>query len=180
MPPRERPGTEPRKHTPPNKSQMFVIVIDNSNESELVCRKGRAPDSDGNEDVPAGVAPLSGVTAPIEALLHVREARGQLEVRRLRMDFSCAEGRLVDWNLFGDQANRSAAQAAGQEPALGWFLSRRSAQWIGQRANEVAQDFPFDHAACHAGKLTDQVRAVVGDPKQPNVVCIDRSKPLKP
>jgi len=164
----------------PGKDQMFVIVIDNSNESELVCRKGRAPERDGNDSLQAGVAPLSGVTAPIEALLHVREARGQLEVRRLRMDFSCADGRLVDWNLFGDQANRSAAQAAGQEPALGWFLSRRSAQWIGQRANEVAQDFPFRHAACHTGKPAGPVRAVVGDPAQANVVCIEPTKGLKP
>ena len=164
----------------PGKDRMFVIVIDNSNESELACRKGRAPESDGNDSLQAGLAPLSGVTAPIEALLHVREARGQLEVRRLRMDFSCAEGRLVDWNLFGDQADRSAAQAAGQEPALGWFLSRRSAQWIGQRANEVAQDFPFRHAACHTGKPAGPVRAVVGDPAQPNVVCIEPTKSLKP
>jgi hypothetical protein len=164
----------------PGKDQMFVIVIDNSNEGELACRKGRAAESDGNESGPAGVAPLSGVTAPIEALLNVREARGHVEVRRLRADFSCADGRLVDWNLFGDQENRSAAQAAGQEPALGWFLSRRSAKWIGERASEVARDFPFRHAACHNGALTGPVRALVGKPDQPNVVCIEPAKALKP
>ena len=164
----------------PGKEQMFVIVIDNSNESELACRKGRAAESDGNESAPAGVTPFSGVTAPIEALLHVREARGHVEVRRLRTDFSCADGRLVDWNLFGDQENRSAAQAAGQEPSLGWFLSKRSATWIGDRANEVARDFPFRHAACHTGALTGPVRAVVGKPDQPNVVCIEPAKAVKP
>jgi len=159
------------------KNRLYVIVIDNSNESELACPQRRTS-GDGNEDVPAGVPPLSGVTGPLEAMLHVREARGQLEVRRLRTDFSCKERHLLDWNLFGDQAKRKQAQAAGQEPALGWFLSRRSAKWIGDRAGEVAGQFPFRHAACHDGPLpTERVQAVVGDRSQPNVVCIEPVKP---
>ncbi|HEV3007453.1 MAG TPA: hypothetical protein VGX52_00285, partial [Burkholderiales bacterium] len=189
---RERAAAEGKKVAPaPHKDQMFFIVIDNSNESQLACREKRKPaaqprasapaapaERDGNDDVPPGVAPVSGLTAPIEALLHVREARGQLEVRRLERDFSCDERHLVDWNLFGDQANRTQAQAAGQEPALGWLLSQRSVQWIGKRAVEVAGQFPFRHAACHTGKLpTEQVKTVVGERSQPNVVCIE---PLKP
>ena len=190
---RERAAAEGKKAAAPRKDQMFVIVIDNSNESQLACRERRktageasaatAPSllgGDGNEEVPPGVPPMSGLTAPIEALLHVREARGQLEVRRLSIDFSCADGRLVDWNLFGDQANRAQALAAGQEPALGWFLSRRSAKWIGERASEVAGRFPFRHAACHAGPPSGMVKAVVGERTQPNVVCIEPVKPLKP
>ena len=154
------------------KSRMFVVVIDNSNESELACPQRRAPDGDANEEARAGVPTLSGVSAPIEALLHVREARGQLEVRRLRIDFTCREGRIVDWNLFGDQTERRGAQAAGQEPALGWLLSGRSAKWIGERAGEVAAQFPFRHAACHDGPLpAGKVRTLVGERSQPNVVC---------
>jgi hypothetical protein len=191
---RERVMAETKKDPGPRKDQMFFIVIDNSNESQLACRDWRKPagqvsasgpagllGGDGNEDAPPGVAPVSGLTAPIEALLHVREARGQLEVRRLGRDFNCKEGRLVDWNLFGDQANKAQAQAAGQEPALGWFLSRRSAKWIGKRAVEVAGQFPFRHAACHTGKLpTDHVKTVVGERSQSNVVCIEPVKALKP
>jgi hypothetical protein len=189
---RERVMAATKKDPGPRKDQLFFIVIDNSNESQLACRDWRKPagqasasapspllGGDGNDDVLPGVAPVSGLTAPIEALLHVREARGQLEVRRIAMDFNCKEGRLVDWNLFGDQANRTQAQAAGQEPALGWFLSRRSAKWIGERAGEVAAQFPFRHAACHDGPLpTEQVRTVVGERSQPDVVCI--AKPLRP
>jgi hypothetical protein len=102
----------------------------------------------------------------------VRESRGQLELRRVRTDFNCKEGRLVDWNLFGDHAERTEARAAGQEPALGWFLSQRSAKWIGERANQVAAQFPFRHAACHDGPLpAGKVRFLVGERMQPNVVC---------
>jgi hypothetical protein len=162
-----------------DKRNMYVIVIDNSNESELACPQ-RGVREDGNEDVPAGVPPLAGVTAPIEALLHVREARGQLEVRRVGAEFGCKERHVLDWNLFGDQRERREAQAAGQEPALGWFLSRRSSRWISERAGEVGARFPFRHAACHPGKPTEQVRMVVGDRAQPDVACIERSKHMKP
>jgi hypothetical protein len=62
---------------------------------------------------------------------------------------------------------RAQAQAAGQEPALGWFLSRRSAQWIGRRAAEVAAQFPFRHAACANGNG----KALVGERSQANVPC---------
>jgi hypothetical protein len=153
--------------------RFVVIVIDNSNESELACPQRRAADAEANEEPPAPeVSALSGFTAPIEALLRVRESRGQLELRRVRTDFNCKEGRLVDWNLFGDHAERTEARAAGQEPALGWFLSQRSAKWIGERANQVAAQFPFRHAACHDGPLpAGKVRFLVGERMQPNVVC---------
>jgi hypothetical protein len=164
---------------PGDKSRLYVVVIDNSNESELACPRRRKGEGDANQDAPAGVPPFSGISAPIEALLHVREARGQLEVRRLRAELGCKERRILDWNLFGDQAERREAAAAGQEPALGWFLSRRSAKWITDRAGEVAGQFPFRHAACHQGRLpTAEVQTVVGDKAQTNVVCLDRA--LKP
>ncbi|HSA90639.1 MAG TPA: hypothetical protein VLF42_12150 [Burkholderiales bacterium] len=130
----------------PRKGQMYAIVIDNSNESELACRERVRPgtDSDLPDEPPAARVPvLSGVTAPIETLLHVREARGRLEVRRLASEFPCSESRILDWNLFGDRVERAKAEAAGQEPALGWLLSRRSAAWIGERAAQVAAQFPF-------------------------------------
>jgi hypothetical protein len=157
----------------PARRRFVVIVIDNSNESELACPQRRTADAEANEEPPAPeVNALSGFTAPIEALLRVRESRGQLELRRVRADFSCKEGRLVDWNLFGDHAERTEARAAGQEPALGWFLSQRSAKWIGERANQVAAQFPFRHAACHDGPLPNgKVRFLVGERMQPNVVC---------
>ena len=124
--------------------------------------------ADGNEEVPPGVPALSGLTAPMEALLHVREARGMLEVRRLRTEFSC-RGQILDWNLFGDQKERREAQAAGQEPALGWFLSQRSARWIDKRAREVAARFPFRHAGCPGP--VDRLRPVVGERTQGEAPC---------
>lgn len=153
--------------------RFVVIVVDNSNESELACPQRRPADAEANEEPPAPeLNALSGFTAPIQALLRVRESRGQLELRRVRADFSCKDGRLVDWNLFGDHAERAEARAAGQEPALGWFLSQRSAKWIGERANQVAAQFPFRHAACHDGALpAGKVRFLVGERMQPNVVC---------
>jgi hypothetical protein len=157
----------------PAKRRFIVIVIDNSNESELACPRRRAADAEANEEPPAlEVTAISGFTAPIEALLRVRESRGQLELRRVRADFNCQEGRLLDWNLFGDHAERTEARAAGLEPALGWFLSQRSAKWIAQRANQVAALLPFRHAACQNGPLPKK-HTVVGDSTQPHVVCPD-------
>jgi hypothetical protein len=154
----------------PAKRRFIVIVIDNSNEGELACPQRRA-DAEGNEEPPAlEVTALSHFTAPIEALLRVRESRGQLELRRVRAEFDCKEGRLLDWNLFGDHAERKEARAAGQEPALGWFLSQRSAKWIFDRAEQVALHFPFRHAACFEGPLP-KGQTLVGESTQPNVVC---------
>jgi hypothetical protein len=154
------------------KHRFIVIVIDNSNESEVACPQRRGVDAEGNEEPSAlEVTALSGFTAPIEALLRVRESRGQLELRRVRAEFDCKEGRLLDWNLFGDHAERKEARAAGHEPALGWFLSQRSVNWIGQRANQVASQFPFRHAACNDEPLT-RGQVMVGEPTQPNVLCL--------
>jgi hypothetical protein len=172
----EREGVPGQARGPGRKDRLFFIVINDSSVSELACppaRLGSVTDSDSNESARAGAPSLSGLTSPIEALLHTRDARGQLEVRRLRTEFSCRDRQLIDWNLFGDQANRRQAEAAGQEPELGWFLSRRSAQWIGTRSVEVARQFPFRHAACHTGNLpAERVNTLVGERSQPNVVCI--------
>jgi hypothetical protein len=154
------------------KRRFIVIVIDNSNESEVACPQRRAADAEANEEPSAlEVTALSGFTAPLEALLRVRESRGQLELRRVRAEFNCKEGRLLDWNLFGDHAERTEARAAGQEPALGWFLSQRSVKWIGQRANQVASQFPFRHAACNDEPLP-KGHTMVGERTQPNVLCL--------
>jgi hypothetical protein len=154
------------------KRRFIVIVIDNGNESELACPQRRAIDAEANDDPSAlEVTALSGFTAPIEALLRVRESRGQLELRRVRAEFNCKEGRMLDWSLFGDHAERKEARAAGQEPALGWFLSQRSVKWIAQRANQVASQFPFRHAACHDEPLP-KGHALVGEPTQANVLCL--------
>jgi hypothetical protein len=189
------------KDAGPRKDDVFFIVIDNSSESELACREPRKPakpgvatparaktaaaaviaEGDGNEDAPPGIPSHFGVTAPMGALLHVREARGRLEVRRLGMDFSCPQGRLIDWNLFGDREKRMQAQAVGQEPALGWLLSRRSAKWIGARATEVAGQFPFRPAPCRPGKLAaEYVEAGARERTPSNEVCLERLTALKP
>jgi hypothetical protein len=152
------------------KRRMIVIVIDNSNESEAACRLRGQPSSGAGDEAPADVAPIAGFTAPMEALLNAREARGHLELRRVRAEFKCEDGQLLDWHLFGTQAERDEARAAGQEPALGWFLSQRSANWIRTRADKAAQKFPFRHAACQDRPL-EKGHTVVGDRSQANVPC---------
>jgi hypothetical protein len=156
----------------PRKSQLYLIVIDNGAESGLACPRPAAIDGDAEEaQPPAGVAPLSGVTAPIEALLNVREARARLEVRRLRLEFNCRQ-HLVDWNLFGDQTDRKGAIEALQEPALGWFLSARSANWMRDRVAEVTREFPFRLAPCRDGRpAAPPVRALLGDHSFPKALC---------
>ena len=84
-------------------------------------------------------------------------------------DFNCQEGRLLDWNLFGDHAERTEAQAAGLEPALGWFLSQRSAKWIAQRANQVAALLLPPLPPARTGPYPKK-HTVVGDSTQPHSV----------
>ena len=152
------------------KRRMIVVVIENSNETQAACRKRGEPGADAGEEARGDVAPVAGFTAPLEALLHVREARGQLELRRVRAEFKCEDGQLLDWHLFGSPAERAQARAAGQEPALGWFLSERSAKWIRTRADDAAKSFPFRHAACQ-DKPLEKGHTVVGDRSQANVAC---------
>src|SRR5205814_9780295 len=112
------------------KDKVFVIVIDNSSAPVLACRPPGVPSRSAVhvEEHQAELPPLSGWTAPIEAFLNVREARARLEVRRLRLQFHCGDnGQLLDWNLFGDWEAQQEAIDARQQPALGWFLSARSA-----------------------------------------------------
>lgn len=160
-----------------DKSRAYVIVIDNTASNEPVCRP-RKVDDDEQITLPPGVPPLSGVTAPIEAFLHVRESRADLEVRRARREFRCAQ-RLIDWDLFGDRGERNKQQAeeARHEPALGWFVSRRSARSMSDQGAKVAALFPFRLAACDDGKLPKTVRTLVGERTYPNAVCPDLTKP---
>jgi len=159
------------------RNQIQVIVIDNAADNEPVCRRrGEAEDTD-QADLRAHVAALSGVTAPLEAFLKVREARAGQEVRRARAEYRC-RSQLIDWDLFaprGDErqmqkAERQAEQAR-QEPALGWFLSRRSALAMSDAGSRVAAEFPFRHAACDDGKLPKTVRVLVGSKSRRNVPC---------
>jgi hypothetical protein len=146
------------------KQNAFVIVIDNSSDPVLACRPAGVQSRSElkAEEHPDSVPPFSGLTAPIEAFLHVREARARLEVRRLRAEFSCEQGRILDWNLFGDKETQKEAIEAQQQPPLGWFLSTRSAKWMLGRVDEVAGKLPFQLAPCHSGPLTHKVRGLLG------------------
>ena len=84
-------------------------------------------------------------------------------MRRLRTEFSCEQGRILDWNLFGDKETQKDAIDAQQQPPLGWFLSTRSAKWMLGRVDEVAGKLPFRLAACHSGPLSQKVRGLLGD-----------------
>ena len=92
----------------------------------------------------------------------MREARARLEVRRLRSDFGCDRGQLIDWNLFGDRETLKEAIEAQQQPPLGWFLSTRSAKWMLGRVDDVAATLPFRLAACHPGSTPPNVRGLPG------------------
>lgn len=159
------------------KNQIQVIVIDNAADNESVCRRRGDAEEPDQDDLRANVPALSGVTAPLEAFLKVREARAGQEVRRARADYHC-RSQLIDWDLFaprGDarQAQKAEQQAeeARQEPALGWFLSRRSALAMSDAGSRVAAEFPFRHAACDDGKLPKTVRVLVGSKSRSNVPC---------
>jgi len=168
------------------RQRIQVIVIDNAADNEPICRRrdGRDPDTVDQGELPANVDPLSGVTAPIEAFLRVREARAGMEVRRARREFRCGS-QLLDWDLFGARGDptenvtqQKRAEEAQHEPALGWFLSRRSALSMTDQGAKVVADFPFRHAACDDGNLPKTVRVLVGSRSYPNVPC--PYPPMKP
>jgi hypothetical protein len=70
---------------------------------------------------------------------------------------------VLDWSLFGSRRDLREARKAAQQPALGWLLSRRHADWIVERAKHHAEGLPFDLAACDDGKRPTRGR--LGDPK---------------
>jgi hypothetical protein len=146
------------------RQNAFVIVIDNSSDPVLACRPANVRSSSDlkAEEQPDTVPPFSGLTAPIEAFLNVREARARLEVRHLRAEFSCDKGQILDWNLFGDKETQKEAIEAQLQPPLGWFLSTRSAKWMLKRVDGVAHKLPFQLAACHSGPLSREVRGLLG------------------
>jgi hypothetical protein len=152
------------------KDDLYVIVIDNANAPPLACPPPNWPWADDPRPTLRAELPwLSGVTAPIETFLRVREARARQEIRRLRSDFACDRNRLIDWSLYGDW---DALLEAGQpDPALGWFLSTRSAKWMLERVERVTQDLPFKLAACHHGKLSKEVRGLLGERDFPREHC---------
>jgi hypothetical protein len=166
------------------KQRMQIVVIDNAADNEPVCRRrsgGDAEDFD-QAELPANVDPFSGVTAPVEAFLRVREARAGAEVRRARREFRC-RSQLIDWDLFaprGDpneaQKQQKRAEEAQHEPALGWFLSRRSAVSMTEQGRKVAEEFPFRHAVCDDGKLPKTVRVLVGE-RTLYLKCVNAMKP---
>jgi hypothetical protein len=165
------------------KNPVFVIIIDNSSNGELACDSPppvfdlrhpvapaprqnlrRRPQASAKQDEVEQRAetlpPMAGVTAPVEAFLSVREARGRLEVRRLRADFDCPY--VLDWSLFGDEKEKGKAAQDRNQPALGWFVSTRSANWMLERADELAGALPFVLAACDDGKKP--TRGLLGAP----------------
>ena len=130
----------------------------------------------------AEVTSFAGLMAPIDALLNVRDARAGLEVRRVAATRKCSH--ILDWSLFPEIAPRqpapkpekTAAAAAKdevedlqQQPALGWFLSHRSTQWMDKRARAYAKELPFELAACYKpGTVT---RGLLGGPEVREVRC---------
>jgi hypothetical protein len=168
----------------PFANPVFLVIIDNGAEPALACqsppprldlRAGMSEQMQAAEAArkaklrtnvrisrPSGDLPLlSESTVPIEAFLHVREARARLEVRRVSTHFECPY--VLDWSLFGSRQDAREARRLAQQPALGWFLSTRHADWIVARAKLHADEMPFDLAACDDGKRPTRGR--LGDPK---------------
>jgi hypothetical protein len=164
------------------KNAVFVVVIDNASDGELACQSPppvfdlgdasassqqlrRRPQAFARQDEAEmraeTLSPMAGLTAPIEAFLSVREARGRLEVRRLRGNFDCRY--VLDWSLFGDPSAQKKAEQDQHQPALGWFLSTGSANWMLGRADELAGRLPFVLAACDDGRTP--TRGLLGDPE---------------
>jgi len=148
------------------RNKIQLIVIDNAADNERTCGRDGDEETDQSK-LPTDVPALSGVTAPIEAFLKVREARAGQEGRRAKADYRC-RSQLIDWDLYAPRGNAKQTQDAEQqaeearhEPALGWFLSRRSAGAMAQAGKRVAAELPFRHAACDDGKLP-KVRVLVG------------------
>ncbi|MGH8629188.1 MAG: hypothetical protein ACREU7_00280, partial [Burkholderiales bacterium] len=111
------------------RSRVYIIVIDNSSEPELACPPSGWQRPVRTDVRTAELSRTAGLAAPIEALLNVREAHARLEVRRARLAFKCPR-HLIDWSLLGAREEQLEARQARQQPALGWFLSTRSAIWM--------------------------------------------------
>jgi hypothetical protein len=143
---------------------VFVIVIDNSAEPPLACPPKDWPWANGpHEDHGEEVAARSGLTAPIETFLSVREARATQEIHRLRSELPCKNQQLIDWSLFGEWDALEEANKAHQQPPLGWFLSSRSVTWMLKRVDQVVDRFPFRLNGCEAA-TTQPVLGVLGGP----------------
>ena len=56
-------------------------------------------------------------------------------------------------------------------PALGWFLSTRSAKWMLERVDRITEEVPFKLAACYQGKLSKEVRGLLGERDFPREHC---------
>lgn len=103
----------------------------------------------------------SDLSAPLKALLSVREGRARLEVRRAVEELGCSH--LVEWNL-GDVMDTA------NEPALGWLLSKRSVASMDKGVVRYAASLPFDTAWCW--KEGTRSRGLLGKvPKQDQATC---------
>jgi hypothetical protein len=113
--------------------------------------------------VPSGKLPaLSETTAPLEALLNVREARAALEMQRVRSEVYCRY--VIDWSL-----REYLMRTNLREPPLGWFLSAKSAQNMVQAARANAASLPFTLVTCDDGK--SRTRGIIGDRKALPPAC---------
>lgn len=114
--------------------------------------------------------PLSELSAPVESLLSVREARANVEVARLQLGMGCHH--MLEWTLFkGATSSQPLLRAEDPDPALGWYLSSESLAWMDVRAAAYAEHFPFDLAACDRPER--QARGQIGDPSVRPLRCRD-------
>ena len=151
------------------KDDLYVIVIDNANAPPSPARRPTGPGQTirGRRCARSFLASASPrPSRPSSGCARARAARDSPPAQRF-----CVRDRnwLIDWSLYGDW---DALLEAGQpDPALGWFLSTRSAKWMLERVDRVTQDLPFKLAACHQGKLSKEVRGLLGERDFPREHC---------
>lgn len=112
----------------------------------------------------------SDLSAPLRALLSVREGRARLEVRRVAEELGCSH--LVEWNL-------ADVMDTSNEPALGWLLSKRSVASMDSGVGRYAASLPFDTAWCW--KVGDRSRGLIGKGPMPDQAkCPAAEPPSRP
>lgn len=153
----------------------ILLLIRNDPNAPDLCRRGndKAPQ-------PAGIdfnATVSEVSAPIEALLHTRDARGRLaEVKTARL-VEALGGDVIEVPLAAvlrskldtvgpDQAARQALRASFVEPPLGWSLSRQVRDGMDETLEQERGGLreQFRHLAVALGLEQGVVPPCVGDP----------------
>jgi hypothetical protein len=191
-------GVSNRKLQGYSGNPVYYIIITNARENVLACPGRMTPrwnlrESAGRETAityevimlltrmvrgpsePALLLPsLSEVSSPFEALLSVRAARANVEVKQLQLNMGCHN--MLEWALFSQtNADGDPTKPIDPDPALGWFLSTESRAWMDLRADEYVEHFPFDMAACD--QPARQARGRIGDPAIEPLRCTEASLP---